>query len=151
MSSLGWLVTGVPISRKTKGPHLKHGAGLVLCEVVQVKANPRTANGAARRKVRAQVLAEETHCGICGQPVDKTLSMQWGQHSPRCTDQSCPGCVPHPMRPEVDEIVPVHRGGSPYERSNCRLSHRKCNVGRNRTRPAPPPREPYRTSRDWTS
>lgn len=31
------------------------------------------------------------------------------------------------MRAEVDEIVPVSLGGSPYERTNCRLAHRICN------------------------
>ena len=96
------------------------------------------------------MLAEETHCGICGEWVDKTLGNQAGVHSQRCADPSCPGCVPHPMRAEVDEIVPVHRGGSPTERSNCRLSHRRCNQARNRKRPvAIVNREPYRTSRDW--
>lgn len=112
-------------------------------------SNPRSSNGAAWRSIRARVLAEETLCGICGQWVDKTLTMQWGQHSPRCQDNGCPGCVPHPMRAEVDHIIPVHRGGPIHDRANCRLSHRACNVGRNRTRPPPPPREPYRTSRDW--
>ena len=113
-------------------------------------SNPRQANGHRRRQTRAAVLAEETHCGICGEWVDKTLGNQAGVHSQRCADPSCPGCVPHPMRAEVDEIVPVHRGGSPTERSNCRLSHRRCNQARNRKRPvAIVNREPYRTSRDW--
>ena len=113
--------------------------------------NPRQANGHRRRQVRAAVLAEETHCGICGQWVDKTLGNMAGVHSTRCANPSCPGCVPHPMRAEVDEIIPVHRGGSPTERSNCRLSHRRCNLARNRKRAAPSPvnRELYPTSRDW--
>lgn len=78
------------------------------------RRNPRQANGHRRRQLRAQVLAEEDHCGICGRAVDKTLP---------------PGL---PGSPEVDEIIPVSRGGSPYLRENCRLSHRACNVGRNR-------------------
>ncbi|MFJ4130235.1 HNH endonuclease [Oerskovia enterophila] len=53
--------------------------------------------------------------------------MQSGQHGPRCTIPNCPGCTPHPMRAEVDEIIPVSRGGSPYERSNTQLTHRICN------------------------
>ena len=32
------------------------------------------ANGHRRRQVRAQVLAEETNCAICGEPVNKTLT-----------------------------------------------------------------------------
>lgn len=60
--------------------------------------NPRRANGSLRDKVRARVLREETHCWLCGAPVDKTL--------------------PHglPASPEVDEIVPVSKGGSPFDR-----------------------------------
>ena len=88
---------------------------------------PLNRNGAARRKVRAQVLAEETHCHLCGEPVDKTLTMAWGQHGPRCKGDGCPGCVPHELRPEVDELIPREHGGDPLDRSNCRLSHRRCN------------------------
>lgn len=94
------------------------------------KPNPRTANGHRRRQVRAAVLAEEHDCHLCGQPVDKTLTMIWGQHGPRCQTPDCPGCVPHPLRAEVDEIVAVAQGGSPIQRSNCRLSHRVCNLGK---------------------
>lgn len=90
----------------------------------------RNANSARRNRVRTAVLAEETHCGICGGLVDKTLTVLFGQHGPKCSDSSCPGCTPHPMRPEVDEIIPFSRGGSPYDRSNCRLTHRTCNINR---------------------
>lgn len=82
--------------------------------------NPRNANGARRRRLRARILREETICGICGQPVDKTLR------------------TPDPGSPEVDEIVPVSLGGDPLDRANCRLAHRICNVRRgNGTKPAP--------------
>lgn len=50
-----------------------------------------------------------------------------GMHGPRCQGGDCPGCVPHPARPEVDEDVPVSRGGSPYDRANTALMHRRCN------------------------
>lgn len=81
-------------------------------------ANPRQANGHRRRQLRARVLAEETDCWICGEPVDKQLR------------------TPHPGSPEVDEVVPVSLGGDPLDRDNCRLSHRLCNVRRsNGTRP----------------
>jgi 5-methylcytosine-specific restriction endonuclease McrA len=90
--------------------------------------NPRYANGHRRRKLRAQILAEEDVCGVCGQLVDKDLP---------------PGL---PDSAEIDEIQPISRGGSPLDRENCRLSHRRCNVGRNRTRPTI---QPYRSPRTW--
>lgn len=76
------------------------------------KPNPRVSNGHRRRELRARVLREETHCGICGQVVDKAL--------------------PHglPLSPEVDEIMPVSRGGDPLARDNVRLAHRICNQRR---------------------
>lgn len=75
-------------------------------------ANPRVSNGHRRRELRRRVLAEETHCGLCGQPVDRTL-----HHN-------------DPGAPEVDEIIPVSLGGDPLARSNVRLTHRLCNQRR---------------------
>jgi len=75
-------------------------------------ANPRVSNGHRRRQLRSRVLREETHCGICGEVVDKTLHHR------------------EPMAPEVDEIIPVSLGGSPLQRSNTRLVHRVCNQRR---------------------
>lgn len=79
--------------------------------------NVRYANGHRRREVRARVLAEEHICALCGGPVDKSLTVT-------------PDGKPHPMRAEVDEIVPVSRGGSPYDRSNTQLAHRFCNAAK---------------------
>ena len=94
---------------------------------------PANANGHRRRQLRARVLAEETQCALCGAPVDKTLGMAPGAHGPRCPG-NCTGCIPHDMRPEVDEDLPRSRGGSPYERTNTRLMHRACNRAKaNRT------------------
>ena len=70
-------------------------------------SNPRNANGHRRRQLRARVLAAESECGICGLPVDKTLHFL------------------DPMAPEVDEIIPVSRGGDPLARANTRLAHRQ--------------------------
>lgn len=113
--------------------------------------NPRRTNGHRRDQVRAHVLAEEHDCALCGEPVDKTLTMAWGEHGPRCRNTACPGCVPHPMRAEVDEIVPVSLGGSPYERTNCQLTHRRCNQRRGNGRVARPEttRTAYQTTRPW--
>ncbi|KAA8828304.1 HNH endonuclease [Bifidobacterium tissieri] len=71
--------------------------------------NPRNANGHRRRQIQARVLAAYDTCHLCGRPVDKTLPA------------GLPGS------PEVDEIIPVSRGGSPYQFTNCRLAHRWCN------------------------
>jgi len=74
-----------------------------------VATNPRSANGHRRRQIRARVLASEYVCALCGLPVDKNLK------------------TPHPMSPEVDEIVPISRGGSAVTRANTQLTHRICN------------------------
>lgn len=55
------------------------------------------------------MLAAYGVCHLCGRPVDKSLPA------------GLPGS------PEVDEIVPVSKGGSPYRFDNCRLAHRWCN------------------------
>jgi 5-methylcytosine-specific restriction endonuclease McrA len=73
------------------------------------RRNERVSNGWRRRQLRARVLAAYDVCAICGKPVDKTLK------------------TPHPMSAEVDELVPVSRGGDPYSFANCRLTHRRCN------------------------
>lgn len=72
-------------------------------------SNPRRANGARRDRVVAIVKREESHCHLCEQWVDKTLPA------------GLPGS------PEVDELVPVTYGGSPFDRKNCHLAHRWCN------------------------
>lgn len=106
------------------------------------------ANGHRRREVRATILAEESDCWLCGTPVDKSLTMAWGRHGPRCPGEGCAGCVPHDMRAEVDEVVPRKHGGDPLDRANCRLAHRKCNRDRNKTKPAMP--ELYVLSGAWS-
>lgn len=86
----------------------------------------QAANGHRRRELVKRVMAEETHCALCGGWVDKTLTMQPGRHGPRCKG-NCPGCIPHDDRAEVDEDIPRSRGGSPTARDNCHLMHRGCN------------------------
>ena len=54
-------------------------------------------------------MASSDVCAICGYQVDKGL--------PAFTPES----------PEVDEIIPVARGGDPYDYNNLQLTHRKCN------------------------
>lgn len=78
------------------------------------KPNPRNTNGHRRRQARAKVLARDHACGICGAPIDKTIKLD---HNGK----------PHPLSPEVDEIIPISKGGSPYDVNNLQLAHRICN------------------------
>lgn len=74
--------------------------------------NPRREQGGRRDRVRREVMARGEPCWICGLPID------WGI---RAGD---------PRAGEVDEIVPVSRGGSPYDPANCAGAHRVCNEWR---------------------
>ena len=76
---------------------------------MNARSNPRRSNGHRRDMLRRRVLAAYDNCAICGRPVDKTLRS------------------PHPMSAEVDELIPVSRGGDPLSFNNCRLTHRRCN------------------------
>lgn len=60
-------------------------------------------------RARKLIIASQDICGICGQPVDKTLK------------------YPDPMSPTVDHIIPLAKGGHPSDLSNLQLAHRKCN------------------------
>lgn len=98
--------------------------------------DPRQVDARARASVTARVFAEESLCHLCLTPVDKTLP---------------PGL---PASPEIDEVVPVSRGGDPLDRSGCRLSHKSCNARRGNMTVAEFHRrylrtQPLVTSRDW--
>lgn len=67
------------------------------------------ANGHRRRQVVARVKAEEQDCALCDEWVDPAI--QW-------PDLRCG---------VVDEDIPRSRGGSQYDRRNCRLMHNQCN------------------------
>lgn len=72
----------------------------------------RYANGHARREVRAWLRAQALPCHICGRPIDYSLP------------------AGDPMSFEVDEIIPVSKGGSPIDRGNVAPAHRICNERR---------------------
>ena len=74
--------------------------------------NPRNANGNARRKLRARLKAMGMDCHLCGMPIDYSLP------------------AGHPMSFEVDELVPVSRGGDPLDFANVAAAHRICNQRR---------------------
>ena len=74
-----------------------------------VRKDPRKINAGLRAALRKRVLATYDTCALCGREVDKTLPYL------------------DPLAPEVDEIIPVARGGSPYDWDNLQLVHRICN------------------------
>ena len=84
-------------------------------------------NGYRRTQLTRRVKAEETHCALCGGPVNKNMKHQPGAHRKDCKGEGCGGCNPHPLRAEVDEDLPRSRGGSPLDRDNTHLMHRICN------------------------
>lgn len=71
--------------------------------------DPRKKNQALRNRLRARIFSQADNCAICGFAVDKTL----GPYLPES--------------PELDEKIPVARGGDPYDINNLQLTHRKCN------------------------
>lgn len=71
--------------------------------------DPRRVNRQARELARARVLATDLPCPICGRPIDRRI--RW----------------PDPWCAEIDEIIPVSRGGSPTDLRNLERVHRRCN------------------------
>lgn len=58
---------------------------------------------------RKILYATQTHCAICGRPVNFDLKF------------------PDPMSPTADHIVPVSKGGHPSALENLQLAHLGCN------------------------
>ena len=63
----------------------------------------------AFEKAKRAIMATRGVCGICGQPVDKTLK------------------YPHPMSACIDHIIPIDKGGHPSDPDNLQLAHLSCN------------------------
>ena len=62
------------------------------------------------QKVRKRAIAsKDPVCALCGVAID--------MEAPAKSPMSC----------EVDHIVPVSRGGAPYDIENVQLTHMKCN------------------------
>lgn len=80
-------------------------------------ANPRYAKGTARAKLRRRLRAEGRGCWIC---------RAFGR--PDAIDYSLP--ARHPRSFEVDDLVPVSRGGDPTAYANVDAAHRECNIWR---------------------
>lgn len=63
----------------------------------------------AFEKNRKIILATQDVCGICGNPIDKSIK------------------YPHPMSATVDHIIPLAKGGHPSDLANLQIAHRWCN------------------------
>lgn len=94
--------------------------------------NPRRSNGARRTALRKRVAAMGMPCALCGQAIDYSLP------------------AGDPMSYELDEIIPVSRGGDPFDIDNVQPSHRICNQRKgNRMSSDLSPAEPLVHSRVW--
>lgn len=77
---------------------------------VNRRADHQGQHNTAYLKNRAKILATQSVCGICGQPVDVSI------RDPR-----------NPMAPTIDHIIPIAKGGHPSALDNLQLAHRWCN------------------------
>ena len=88
-------------------------------DVKMPSSNPRYAKPKLRSEIRRLIALEEAPCAICGKPIDYTLKTY--------IDPKDGKRKRHPLSFEVDEIIPISKGGSPTERSNLQAVHRICN------------------------
>lgn len=86
------------------------------------KANPRRSNGHRRDELRRWLASQQLPCALCGKPIDYSLTTWVDPRDGRVKR--------HPMSFEVDEIVPVSKGGDPLDRGNVQPAHRICNQTR---------------------
>lgn len=73
------------------------------------RGNPRRSNGSSRRNVTRWLRMQARPCWVCGLPIDYGAP------------------AGDPVAFECDELVPVSRNGSPYDRANVDAAHRCCN------------------------
>lgn len=84
--------------------------------------NPRRQNGYKRDQLRKRVAALGLPCSICGKEIDYSLTT-W--IDPRDGKRKR-----HPLSYELDEIVPISKGGSHIDPDNVQPTHRICNQRR---------------------
>lgn len=80
--------------------------------MAQSKRNRPDKDGTHRlafERNKKKIMATQRICGICGKPVDKSLS------------------YPHPLSPCIDHIIPISKGGHPSDLENLQLAHWTCN------------------------
>lgn len=73
-----------------------------------MKKSDNFIHSSAWRHIRAQVIANEDVCYLCGKPVDKSLTTGM-------------------MAPSVDHVISRNSGGDLADTSNLHLVHRGCN------------------------
>ena len=71
----------------------------------ELRADRNGPHRVAFEKNKKILLKTQNTCGICGQPVDKSLR------------------YPHPLSPVIDHIIPVNRNGHPSDIKNLQLAH----------------------------
>lgn len=109
---------------------------LVIAGVIELpSSNPRYFKDHERRVLRERVRRRGDPCALCGKPIDYSLPAR------------------HPMSFELDEIIPISRGGSPIDPDNVQATHRICNERKgNRVGDELKAHHlPCTTSRDWWS
>lgn len=106
--------------------------------------NPRRKHGYRRDMLRKRVAAMGLPCAICGQPIDYSLTT-WVDPKDGKTKR-------HPLSYELDEIIPISKGGSHVDLDNVQPTHRICNQKKgNRVyaKPKAQPIDPLPKSREW--
>ncbi len=74
-----------------------------------MRADKNGTHRVAFEKNKKRLLKIATHCGICGQIVDKKLK------------------YPNPMCAVIDHVIPLSKGGHPSSMENLQLAHMSCN------------------------
>lgn len=77
--------------------------------MTNLRADKSGPHRVAFEKNKKRLLKSSTHCGICGQLVNKKLK------------------YPDPMSPVIDHIIPIAKGGHPSSMDNLQLAHWQCN------------------------
>lgn len=75
----------------------------------QLRADKTGPSRTSFDRAKKKILATQTICGICGKPVDFNAKF------------------PAPLSPVIDHIIPIARGGHPYDMDNLQLAHFCCN------------------------
>lgn len=83
--------------------------GFLFWKEKGMRADRTGAHRVAFEKNKKIILKTKNTCGICGNPVDKSLK------------------YPHPLSPVIDHIVPVNKNGHPSDINNLQLAHWQCN------------------------
>lgn len=98
------------LSRKRKKSlHNTKKAKTITYQQKYDMTDPRKKHYRERVKIKKRFASLNYPCALCGRPIDYSLHYL------------------HPGACELDEIIPVSKGGSAVELSNLQPVHRKCN------------------------